>query len=55
MQLRILKQREGVLAKIMLTWDFDTMTFEEIYAEKDKNDNTQDVESNVIGIDKLEE
>ena len=55
MQLRILKQREGVLAKIMLTWDFDTMTFEEIYAEKDRNDNTQDVESNVIGIDKLEE
>lgn len=55
MQLRILKQREGVLAKIMLNWDFDIMNFDEIYSEGDRSpDNTQDVESNVIGIDNIE-
>lgn len=56
MCLSILKQREGVLAKIMLNWDFDTMNFDEIYTEKDNSSKaTQDVESNVVGIDNLED
>ena len=56
MRLDVLKQREGVLAKIMMNWNFDVMDFTEIYSENSKApDNTQDVESNVIGIDNLED
>lgn len=33
MCLKLLKQREGTLGKIMLNWDFTTMNFSEIYAE----------------------
>lgn len=54
MQLRVLKQREGVLAKIMLNWDFNVMNFDEIYSENDKDNNTQNVEDNVIGIDNID-
>lgn len=33
MGLKILKQREGTLGKVMLNWDFNTMNFSEIYME----------------------
>lgn len=57
MQLRILKQREGVLAKIMLNWDFDVMNFSEIYAEQQQEDNnaTQKVEENTFDINSIGE
>ena len=39
-----------------MNWNFDVMDFTEIYSENSKApDNTQDVESNVIGIDNLED
>lgn len=37
MTIAIRKQREGGLGKVVLTWDFQTMTFEEIYSEEDKD------------------
>ena len=57
MQLRILKQREGVLAKIMLNWDFDVMNFSEIYAEQQQEDNNtaQKVEENTFDINNIGE
>lgn len=33
MVLKVLKQREGTLGKILLNWDFDEMNFTEIYAD----------------------
>lgn len=45
MALKILKQREGTLGKIMLNWNFDTMDFSEIYADVQEIDNFEE-ESN---------
>lgn len=33
MGVRVLKQREGVLGKAIINWDFDTMNFKSIYSE----------------------
>ena len=33
MGLKVLKQREGVLGKVIINWDFDKMNFKGIYAE----------------------
>ncbi len=33
MALKVLKQREGTLGKLLLNWDFDEMNFTEIYAD----------------------
>ena len=37
MGLKILKQREGTLGKIMLNWDFYSMNFSEIYSDADED------------------
>ena len=37
-KIKLLKHREGNLGRLMMTWDFKTMTFDEIYAEYDKSD-----------------
>lgn len=37
-KIKLLKHREGNLGSLMMTWDFKTMTFDEIYAEYDKSD-----------------
>lgn len=64
MGLKILKQREGSLGKILLNWDFNTMDFSEIYA--DTNDDEDEINNeeksaksdntlNVMGDDSDEE
>ena len=58
MCLKVLKQREGVTDKVMMSWDFDTMNFGEIYAETAEADFTEDGQpveaNNVIGVDSIE-
>ncbi len=58
MCLKVLKQREGVTGKVMMSWDFDTMNFGEIYAETAEADFTEDGQpveaNNVIGVDNIE-
>ena len=49
MGLKILKQREGTLGKILINWDFSTMNFTSIYSEDEQeNDGPGD---QVLGID----
>lgn len=46
MMLKVLKQREGTLGKLVINWDFDTMNFTEIYSEtnqSDSKDNTLNI------------
>jgi replicative DNA helicase len=47
MALKILKQREGNLGRIMMNWNFDTMDFSEIYS-----DNQSDFEEEESGDEK---
>lgn len=44
-KIKLLKHREGNLGSLMMTWDFKTMTFKEIYAEYDKSDVEEPKES----------
>lgn len=44
MALKVLKQREGTLGKLLLNWDFDEMNFTEIYADTG-GDEEQDFET----------
>lgn len=41
--MQILKQREGVLAKIVINWDFDNMNFDDIYLERDDEGGSEDM------------
>lgn len=38
MGIKVLKQREGVLGKVIIQWDFDRMSFKSIYAESGADD-----------------
>lgn len=56
MGLKILKQREGDLGKLVLNWDFTTMNFSEIYSESNESEDESKGESadntlNVMGDD----
>lgn len=58
MGIKVLKQREGVLGKVIINWDFDKMNFKSIYSEKDSgfddnsvNDDTDDSDNRLIGVD----
>lgn len=42
MGIRILKQREGTLGKVIINWDFDRMRFDSIYAEDSVEDVSND-------------
>lgn len=42
MCIKVLKQREGVLGKVVINWNFDSMNFKSIYSE-DTSDNEEDV------------
>lgn len=42
MGIKVLKQREGVLGKVVINWNFDSMNFKSIYSE-DTSDNEEDV------------
>lgn len=46
MGMKVLKQREGTLGKTIFNWDFDTMTFTEIYFEESK----EEVHDNTLNI-----
>lgn len=57
MSLKILKQREGMLGKILLNWDFDTMDFSEIYAdtasddfEDEEGENEKSTKDNTLNV-----
>lgn len=41
-KVKVLKQREGVLANIMLNWDFSTMNFGDIYSEVEEPTTSDD-------------
>lgn len=45
MGLKVLKQREGVLGKVIINWDFDHMNFRSIYAESTASDDNADMDS----------
>ena len=45
MGLKILKQREGSLGKILLNWDFNTMDFSEIYADTNDDEDINEEKS----------
>ena len=49
MMIRILKQREGSLGKVVQNWDFTTMNFSGIYAEE--TEDAGDSSNNLIGVD----
>lgn len=58
MGIKVLKQREGVLGKVIINWDFDRMNFKSIYSEKDggtdfADDSTEDedLDNKRIGVD----
>ena len=38
MALKVLKQREGILGKLLLNWNFDIMDFSEIYADTNETE-----------------
>lgn len=44
MGLKVLKQREGILGKLLLNWNFDIMDFSEIYADTNEVEDFEDEE-----------
>ena len=56
MGIKVLKQREGVLGKVIINWDFDTMNFKSIYSENNSSDTSsanssnEDLPENVLGL-----
>ena len=52
MMIRILKNREGMLGKVVINWDFNTMNFKRIYSEKEGGEDKDNAEENaVLGIE----
>lgn len=55
MGIKVLKQREGTLGKVLSNWDFESMNFDEIYFEGSQSDDedsgNHDDERNLIGVD----
>lgn len=41
MGIKVLKQREGVLGKVIISWDFDKMDFKSIYSEGSNNNSAE--------------
>ena len=56
-QIKMLKQREGILGKVTMNWDFDHMDFSQIYGDGDKEQSSdnEEISNNVIGIDAMED
>lgn len=40
MGIKVLKQREGILGKVVISWDFDSMNFKSIYSESSDSDSS---------------
>lgn len=56
MCIKILKQREGILGKLLINWDFDNMDFKSIYSETNSSDDKdseeeEETSDKVIGMD----
>lgn len=55
MGIKVLKQREGVLGKVIINWDFDKMNFDSIYsestAEQDFEGESSEDNEKVIGVE----
>ena len=55
MGIRVLKQREGVLGKAIINWDFEHMNFKSIYSEKEGDPElVSTVDGNYVGEDSSE-
>lgn len=52
MGIKVLKQREGVLGKVIINWDFDRMNFKSIYSEGSDSFDSEEESDNsaVIGM-----
>ena len=50
MGLKVQKQREGILGKVVINWDFTTMDFSGIYSEQAEESVSKEENKNVIGI-----
>lgn len=55
MGLKVLKQREGSLGKMVMNWDFDNMNFSEIYMDESSEEDNKDESSETIGVEALED
>ena len=53
MGVKVLKQREGVLGKVIINWDFDHMNFKSIYSESSANDEFSGDEATPEDNDKI--
>lgn len=55
MGVRVLKQREGVLGKAIINWDFNHMNFKSIYSESSASDNaesgSEEPNDKIMGVD----
>ena len=54
MGVRVLKQREGILGKAIINWDFSNMNFKSIYSESSAGDEIgedSDDESKIMSVD----
>ena len=55
MGIRVLKQREGSLGKVIINWDFSCMNFKSIYSEgaevEDNSSDTEETVNKVMSID----
>ena len=55
MGIKVLKQREGVLGKVIINWNFDKMNFKSIYSEDSAGEDFSDSEvpedERVLGLD----
>ena len=56
MGIKVLKQREGVLGKVIINWDFDKMNFKSIYSESTssddfENDSESEEDSKIMSVD----
>jgi len=49
MGIKVLKQREGTLGKVIINWNFDTMNFSSIYSEDEGANNDADTAEDVGG------
>ena len=50
MDIKVLKQREGILGKVTLNWDFSTMNFDSVYSTVEGGNEDYSQQQGVIGI-----
>ena len=50
MKVKILKQREGTLGNVVLSWDFSTMDFSTLYSETQSDNNISNEDRGLVSI-----